>query len=372
MTSPPPSSPATQWFAQVDGLRAVAIVLVLGFHLQLGGPFRYGWAGVQLFFVISGFVITNILLKSRAAPSNRYYKTFYFRRTLRIFPIYYLYIGCVGVAAALVLDKAEHLSQLPWYLLYLQTVPFVRTNFAAAMPVTAHTWSLAIEEQFYWLWPLTVRLAKGAAMWAVLTTMFVAAPIARLMMSTGASNPSYRYATLPVELDALAVGGVIALLLHAKVAPGRLAHVGSLVAVGGLTVTAWLLQGEWSPVQLSLLAVSCGGCVAVAVANTRALGVPLQARPVLRVGKLSYGLYLYHPLVFWVVERVLERLASGGPGARPRWLAALGLCVKLSALWACAEISWRFLEEPLLRLKDRWAPGVETTPSRPVTTLGAD
>ena len=196
MTSPirPPSAsngPTGDHLPGLDGLRAIAIGTVFGFHLGLPGM-SLGWVGVQLFFVISGFLITGILLRSRERPF--YFRNFYVRRTLRIFPIYYVLIALYFVTAGVQGDWAT-VKLLPYYLTYTQSYPQLATRYVCA-PMLGHTWTLAIEEQFYLLWPLAIYLVRGRRLFVALAAFLAIA----VGSAPRLARPSQR----------LSLGGVVA------------------------------------------------------------------------------------------------------------------------------------------------------------------
>ena len=146
----------------LDGLRGIAIIGVLFFHLGIP-KFSLGWAGVELFFVISGFLITRVLLNTREQPN--YFRNFFYRRILRIFPIYYLVL--IAYTAIVVSSSLTGFRNLPFYYVYLQTIPQLQSQFGE-LQMLSHTWSLAIEEQFYLIWPMAIYLLKGRKLFAML------------------------------------------------------------------------------------------------------------------------------------------------------------------------------------------------------------
>lgn len=200
----------------LDGLRGIAILAVLEFHFAEGltglsraelaiyNFIRTGWLGVDLFFVLSGFLITGILTDARHTP--RYFQNFYWRRAVRIFPPYYAFLLAYGVFYPLA--RHRPLDAPWWHWTYL-------TNVAVALhlPVgtTPHFWSLAVEEQFYLLWPLLIYLLPRRAAMRVCLGCIVGAPAIRIMLLlAGIGNPA-AYVLMPCRVDALAVGGWLAL-----------------------------------------------------------------------------------------------------------------------------------------------------------------
>ena len=345
----------------LDGLRGVAIVGVLQYHLGLYGS-MLGWTGVQLFFVISGFLITRILLAARddAHP----FRSFYIRRALRIFPIYYLFLLIV-VAWHLGTGASDRLQSLPFYLTYTQNMPAV--SLGGGLFAAMHTWSLAIEEQFYWLWPLAVLLLRPARLKYLIPALIIAAPMWRyLVIATGASQ-QLATGALPSQMDSILVGAALAVALYFGLSHAALRRVGwSAVAIGGAGVVAlaaniglesfWDFR-DWTGahlgfVFLSAVAILFGGVVALVVTGVAADA--LEREPIVWAGRRSYGLYLYHGLVFFLVDRASEGFLSPLVGSALGRLVLMVL--KLGLSFAVAAFSWRFIEKPILRLKDRLAP----------------
>jgi peptidoglycan/LPS O-acetylase OafA/YrhL len=204
MTQKETQTPASR-IVELDALRGMAAVAVLACHLPWS--FWFGETGVDLFFVLSGFLITGIILRSRDQPS--FLRTFYWRRSLRIFPIYYLALAFVYSVNAF-RSNPEDMTGFPFYLVYLQRLPEYWGGNFPVIPSLGHTWTLAIEEQFYLFWPIVLMLSRRrAAPW--LMGLFVLFPVA------------VRYFGLPrsvlfAHTDGLALGALLAWLMLTKLA----------------------------------------------------------------------------------------------------------------------------------------------------------
>lgn len=343
---------------EIDGLRAVAIVPVLLFHLDLPG-FGLGWAGVNLFFVISGFLITGILMDCRGTPD--YFRNFYIRRSLRIFPIYYLTLVAIFAWALL---RGGDVSDAGYYAFYVQNFPLGAGNWSSEFPrFFTHTWSLAIEEQFYWLWPLLVWRATPRVLACALALFFGAAIAWRFYAQLALPGTAWFATTLLSQLDGLSAGAALALLIRSGVPASRL-HGLAIASFGASALAlAWLIwligygrfwrPEMWvgataSPLVYSALAVLFAAILLLAILHLPGLAVTLRLRPLRHIGIISYGLYVYHYPAFAVVDSLANRFQVEQD--------ALALDIaKLTGTYLIALTSWHLLERPLLALKERWA-----------------
>jgi peptidoglycan/LPS O-acetylase OafA/YrhL len=346
------STPSLQHIPQLDGLRAVAALMVLCLHFfgnwtspswvpKLAG---IGQTGVDLFFVLSGFLITRILLHVR--ESTNYYAAFYTRRLLRIFPLYYAFLVIHFFVRPWFagIPIASWGSQV-WAWLYLQNVPMTFAHLPDAGP--AHFWSLAVEEHFYLTWPFLVRkLSLRQFSYAIAATIVI--PLLLRVIFLSQEIGSY-YLTV-TRMDSIAYGAILAVVASSSRAKRlvplwRLALpvLGvSLVASYGFLVgsrAAWLQVLKPSLIPAFFLAF-----MAFVLHDPKAAGLArVLASPLLRsIGRISYGLYVFHPLVFDAVSSLL--------GARSEWLrfiAGFGLSFVVAAL------SYRYFEAPIMRWKER-------------------
>lgn len=333
---------------ELDGLRALAVLTVIGAHCQ-AELLLYGWPAVDLFFVLSGYLITSIILEH--ADSPRFLLPFYFRRGLRIWPIYYLTVSALWLACPY-LPRAWNVAGLPWVLTYTQNVS--RYWSAGTVEFTAyfrHTWSLAIEEQFYLLWPALILLVGRKRLRPLCLGVIILALVARA--------GGLHWWTLAARCDGLALGGLLAALGVRPSAPERSRSLTPvLFAVGGLATLSTIallvrlsLRGipPYPAPSLFLFSINLVWFALVGLAVLHS-GHPalrcLRSRGLCYLGQISYGLYLYH-FVILAVAGDLARVA--GLHGRPLWrdLLLVAVCVGVAVL------SWRFVERPLLRLKDR-------------------
>lgn len=362
-----PSPPHPARIAELDGLRALAVLAVISFHYTLGTSWAnpvtaLGWAGVDLFFVLSGFLITSILLASRTRP--RYFSTFYARRTLRIFPIYYLLLAVYAVSAALWGGPQPWLYWIMHALYLSSVVQYFHTYLLPAPGFVfaglAVLWSLSIEELFYLLWAPVVRSLRPARLWPLLAAAIVAAPWLRFALHTR-TFPEYEF--FPARFDSLAWGAALALLLRTFPSPSRLrARLGWLAAATGLAfVLVAITTGGGrdrlaiATVGYSLLAACFAGLIGWTVLGAggrNPLCRLLRLRPARALGTVSYTTYLIHYPVLALVAAAGLAWFGSPPGVLLRNLVAFTLTL------LAAGASWRWIESPILRLKDRWRPAL--------------
>lgn len=358
--------------AELDALRGIASFVILMFHLRFVHRYPLMGTAVDLFFVLSGYLITSILLKGDRSFGSL--KTFYVRRALRIWPIYYLTL-IVFLLVNFVFARGMPTAGWPYYFTYLQFIPYYwgkpTLDFSR---VLNHTWTLAIEEQFYIIWPLLVCLIgrKGVILAAI--PLFLGSLFLRL-----AGLPHF---LLLSRIDGLALGALLAALLADRQALDRhrdsyrntFALLGSLLIVlplvlplmfGDLPLTA-ILQRVWTRLDpgetqfaftiawLSLIYFCIVGLVVLSAGHPRLAF--LRTRWLCNVGVISYGLYLYHPIIFRLTHQL--RLSLGFHGSA--WYDAF----RVACCFALAIFSWRYVERPLLNLRDRLTEGRGAVPAQ--------
>ena len=358
----------------LDGLRAIAILLVVPHNLNLmaasGGvayllvaALQRGWIGVQLFFVLSGFLITGLLLDARDSPD--YYRSFFVRRVLRIFPLYYatlvvLFVVLPGLNLVPPSGRDPLLTLSYWAYFSNWYGPF-----HPAEDSVSHFWSLASEEQFYLLWPFVVR--RRSARWVLRLCLAIAAAslLLRIVMVLAGAPVQAIYQFLATRMDALALGGAAAAgLREPSLASWAVRRRRSLLGSGVASLLAGGLISRGynfvDPVTLSLgyTFLAIGFALVVGGAAAADLGgaglAPLRWAPLRSVAKYSYAMYVLSvPLHFLIGKPLLSALGWAHAEASTGGFAYIVVGTALSFLAAVA--SYYLLEVHFLKLKDRLA-----------------
>jgi peptidoglycan/LPS O-acetylase OafA/YrhL len=336
------------YIPELQGLRGLAVLGVVGYHCHprlVGTEIHYGslwgWAGVNLFFVLSGFLITSILIEARGKP--HYFRNFYGRRALRVWPVYVLLLVVCYLNAPWFIGPSitDAVKAAPW-LAYLF---FVQNLFHLALPpAIGPTWSLAIEEQYYFLWAPIVRFVRRPWILAtVLTTALIVSPLLRHL--------NLHWLTLThtlIHLDGIALGSLLALGLYSLAISRRTwLWIGLSAFALGIAAAATIAGG--TSMLDTALAFAFAGAVLAAIASTGArnwLSVLLRRGPLAFYGRISYGLYMTHIAVFiyfgWFDLR-MDRYGVAGN------LAVVAF--RLAASTVVATALWYGFESKILKLK---------------------
>jgi peptidoglycan/LPS O-acetylase OafA/YrhL len=364
-------SPVTRHYAALDGLRGVAILSVMLYHftgsykgtnpllLLWGAIAGAGWMGVDLFFVLSGFLITGILYDTALAEHK--IRNFYARRALRIFPLFYAVLfGLLLLTPVLGMHwRPEHLL----YFLYLSNVAdLLVPNFHLPHQWVnlGHLWSLAVEEQFYLIWPFIVwRVRNRVKLLWIILAVIISAPLIRGLLLAGGMDALVMARLLLTRADSLLFGGGVALLVRGPSADRVPAGGILVISAAFLAVLVYLAHGPeaaspWiSIVGYSAIAMCSASLIFLAQRGANWVS-NLCDRPLLRFfGRYSYGLYIFHGLYF-----VYLRHLSGAAGCfvHSAFLAQLLIAVfGFSLSVALAVLSYHFFEAPILSLKRRFA-----------------
>jgi peptidoglycan/LPS O-acetylase OafA/YrhL len=343
----------------LDGLRGIAVLSVMAFHFMVFGTALgrhwwekayfmlagIGWMGVDLFFVLSGFLITGILWDSRGR--EHYFRVFYGRRTVRIFPLYYVALAVMF----LVMPVAASVKAFSWTYTLNWLIAF---RGFETVPHPMHPfWSLCVEEQFYLVWPFLVSRLRRRRLMQVCLAMIVAAFVLRVLLAT-----FYPVAAIVLtfsRMDSLAVGALIALcardgrdwdLWRKTVKWAKWPAMATVAAVLVGTRTPWFTNFWMSTVGISMVAIVAGAAVTWAIAGGNGMGMyVLRSKSLGFFGTYSYCLYVVHqPLILWMAKR--GWVGTTAMGIVEVNVVALGLAVGV------ALVSWKVMEKQMLRLKD--------------------
>ena len=394
-----PSTTRTGWvpgghLPVLDGVRGLAILAVLLFHFvapaypkghldaAITWLFAYGALGVDLFFILSGFLITGILYDSRADPS--YFRNFYMRRVLRIFPLYYgvLVIVFFVVPAIPALQRTEIAAlrdQQAWAWLYGVNI-YLAIHGGWVMSYIEHFWSLAVEEQFYMVWPLVVWLlaANRRLFLGFSLAVAIASFAGRIIASVMGASPIATTVLTPFQLDALALGGFFAVYLRqpdglAKalrfVLPMTVAGIALLLAQFGVrhftqygNAVESLRSGAFHLLLAALLLKALGAPAASALSRS------MRSRPMVFLGKYSYGLYVYHHFFSYYFSKHHTQIAVASVVGSDLVALALLAVGGIAASMVIAWLSYEYFEKYFLRLKRFWSASVQPIPTRAGTT----
>jgi peptidoglycan/LPS O-acetylase OafA/YrhL len=359
---PKPVGSDQRYMPGLDGLRAIAVLAVIAFHEQ------FSWApggllGVGLFFTLSGYLITDLLLGKWVTTGSLHLGSFWARRARRLLPA--LFVMLVVVTGWVTLLNRAHLASLRgavaaaatyssnWYLIAVNQSYFAR--FAPPQPLD-HLWSLAVEEQFYLFWPWLLllgllcvrRRGPGAVRWLVLPTLALAAAsaVAMYVLYHPAVDPTRVYEGTDTRASGLLIGAALAMAWpssRAATATKTTSRLLDVPAVAGLVVIALMIWrvGQYSSFLyeggLILLSVATAVVVAAVACPASLVGAALGWRPLRWIGVRSYGIYLWHypVIVLTTPANATENL--------PR------IAAQVAAIFGLAALSWRYVEEPIRR-----------------------
>ena len=371
VASPPPEppglepKPATQTaphrLERLDGIRAVAVLLVFGTHTII--PW-HGWEGVHLFFVLSGFLITGIL--RRARHDHFFWRPFYIKRATRILPPLIL---CLIIGYVLYSPPLQILSL--YALFAANIVELTRYHITGGLTVL---WSLSVEEHFYLLWPFAIRFLRRRQLLILCAVVLVCEPIIRLLVARRFHGQNVIYMLTPFQLDGLVAGSMLALLSENASTRATLARL-SRPAAALLLASYLALTIFWKPFSLesnslifkslgySLIALTAAAIIASVYLHPHSVASRLLASwPMVFLGIISYGFYLFHPLLIDLSKRVLQ-LIYGYP--RGQVAMAIGLPLSIALSW----LSFHLYERPLILWGRRQAERFSGRKSPPVPAV---
>ncbi len=384
-SAPPARSEASfdERIPALDGIRGLALIQVLLIHFAIlnevpdstvldkfvAQVFDAGWIAMDSFFVLSGFLITGILYDAKTAGVRNYFRNFYARRSLRIFPAHYAYLLALLVLLPLIMPaekNAIHAIRQDWWWFagYIGNVRIALDHGRRSdVFFTSHLWSLSVEEQFYVIWPAFVLLLSRGRLMAVCFALTVIALAIRVGMVLAGVNPWVTYTLTFGRMDALAIGALIALVVRHPADLVRLKRWVPWLAISSalvITIPALIsgelyLWGDWEiAVDHTALSILYGLLIFAAVSGPRGMLLDklLGPRFLLRLGRYSYSMYLIHLSIAFFLFRhwsigthVPTVFGSHLPGV------LVFAAVAFVPVYAIGWLSWNFLEGPALSLK---------------------
>ncbi len=385
-----PASENKRFYPALDGLRAIAVLMVFYQH-YLSPPgtrsaFNWGWSGVDIFFVLSGFLITGILYDTRNTLHR--FRNFYVRRTLRIFPLYYGVL-LIGLFLTPIFHWIWHPAWILWPL-YLGNygrfiwlndwmqgtgvLDHLRSSIDFDTPFFlyfGHFWSLCVEEQFYLVWPLAVFLIKDRVRLrdlciAVCILCLIARVVCVCVLPQSYLHAEFLYRFTPLRADALLLGGALALMLRGPEAARlkRLVRPALSLFIIGFVLFEILYRHAarhfYYPVAgapvldtlgYTLIDLFAGIIILLALNPGGIFYRVLTIKPLRRLGQISYGFYVFHDIPHVAYGLLVDRIFPDvSDAATTNIIAAVALIGTL----LLAYLSFRFYEAPFLRLKDRF------------------
>jgi peptidoglycan/LPS O-acetylase OafA/YrhL len=375
----------------LDGVRGLAILLVMAVHFVGDATARtwgerlaaklgnYGVLGVDLFFVLSGFLITGLLLDSKGGPG--YFRNFYARRTLRIFPLYYAVLALLFLVLPLVTalpapleDARRHQG---WLWSYTANF-FIAAKGSWALTYVSHFWSLAIEEHFYLLWPLVVFTFRRETLERICLGVIGVALALRIALSLAGVSPLSISVLTPCRVDTLCIGALIATVARreggADFLVRRSGQAALALAAATVAVSAWCAVMKTglpvlNPIRGTLYAMFFGALTLMSVRDAKhsLVALAFQSSWLRTFGKYSYGLYVYHGILsqhmleLRAQDRLEALLGSNSLAIAAQTVFGVGVSLLVAA------VSYEVFEKRFLALKRFFEPReAARAPSRPL------
>jgi peptidoglycan/LPS O-acetylase OafA/YrhL len=356
------------YYPGLDGMRAVAALMVIFFHLMPISVLNLGWIGVDFFFVISGFLITSILINQRDHKS--YFKLFYVRRSLRIFPLYFAVV-IPFILLNVIIDDTSFRVAFP-YIIYIQNITAIKDGYLLGL---GHTWSLAIEEQYYLLYPALIYFTPQKKLIPVLLILIVLVIIIRFTVAFNGYHIYTQSTLLFTRADSMLIGGLLPVLFECQKydLPKMKSNLNYLLLIGisfFFVFAVWQIStfglssyfvdlgnnnlkgnaiGQFKYTILAIIFASFIGKVAY---GTSSLAIRFQhlfeGKGIKYLGKISYGLYLYHFPIHIGYDLVLTKFGIIQP-------VIVVVLLKVILTIIISAISWHYFERHVLKLKSKFA-----------------
>jgi len=323
-----------------------------------------GWLGVDLFFILSGFLITGILIDAR--ESAHALRNFYARRVLRIVPVYVLFVMfSLWLAGPIGTSSADEVAQLhrtqAWYWTYSLNILIALRNWSAITFPTGHLWSLAVEEQFYLLWPLAVLLMSPLMLRRTALACIVGAELCRLGFVLAGVDGHVNFVLLPTRMDTLAAGAFLACAYRDPALWSRVLRARqSLSLLALILVLATILYRHTIDNQESfeqLVFFPATVALGVVIVSSAAAGNAwLSNRTLGFIARISYGMYVWHLVIMRLILTKVSVPQTTAPGA---WWAFYTIMMggTICGTILVALLSWHAIEQPILKLK-RFVPNM--------------
>ena len=358
----------------LDGVRGVAVLLVFISHFHwilspdpfltkvtpwhfINRTFEAGFMGVDIFFVLSGFLITSLLMKDRSTNQKNLFKRFYRRRALRLLPALYALLIADFFVSRWENFPGDIQWRTTWHaILFLNNWNIVN-NFGEAQNDLGHLWSLGIEEQFYLIWPLTIwLLAKLKIPSKMMIPLILFASLVVMVHRTSLWNDGTSWIILYIRtdtrLDSLLIGAMFAYVYRHFQVPSKILNSVATLSFLGLVYIKYVLDKSPFIFEMgwTIIALLAGFIILSVAEGAFFIQKVFTWRPLTMIGKVSYGLYLWHMPIFVLFGRHVTS------GSRP-----LRLLIAIILACVVTSLSWFFIEKPFLNLKDPRHENVKTS-----------
>lgn len=372
-----------KYLPSLDGYRGLAMLMVIGYHM-LSSP-GFGWIAMQMFFVLSGFLISRMLIVEEHLPMGQCLKLFYWRRILRIFPALYAYLLVMLVVSWISSDFASARLMIPWAATYLHNLAWIAHAddgiTRAGVFATQHLWSLSVEEHFYVLWPILFLLAGPRYRLPLIFSLILLAPCLRWLIqeywvTPAGSDRDYSkviYVFSGSHLDAFAIGSLITLILHRQSARQSSLRTFLVLCAAAAALGIWTSGFHWPsdftdlrqfafgyPLYMPAEGQPVWGYTVVNLLCAQALILAVHHPLLVRwlsnrflrwCGKISYIAYLFHQPILYYFKN-LRPLVESYLGS-PQLSIALLLIVYLLVVFAVGSLGHRYFESYFIRIKPR-------------------
>ena len=359
----------------LDGVRGLSLLLVIGFHLQLFGmlaalPLQLqliasiSWVSVDMFFVLSGFLITSILLRTRESP--HYFKNFYVRRILRILPLYYLalfiiFVICPNFSIGSTSDFSKIYDNKFWFLFYIQNIYIATRHEFFAFGIN-DLWTLAIEEQFYIVWPLFIYFIQKKWLKATAITIITMVLLMRIVLVCNDVNWSFNYYFTLCRIDSICFGALGAILLHENYTKQQLTtivRILTIISITGLGIIFYkqegflISQNYTSSIGFTFIDALFFVLIIKLASGKMSILKKMFEFPFLRfIGKISYCMYIIHnPLIQFSKLYIIPITKTNDFFYRSLTGNIVFVIIYLCIIISISLISWHLFEKWFLKLK---------------------